>query len=91
MRSLGVRKLYVLDDQDPFEVPLATIVAGDAERAGIAVPAHESISTVAGRGLHRRGRKDRRKPAQTRCSWRAAKAPARPVLWRELQPTPIRA
>lgn len=48
MESLGVHRLYVLDDQDPFEVPLADIVAGDAERAGITVLAHDSLSTVAG-------------------------------------------
>jgi branched-chain amino acid transport system substrate-binding protein len=47
MQALGVRKLYVLDDQDPFEVPLAEILAGDAERAGIAVAAHDSITTTA--------------------------------------------
>jgi branched-chain amino acid transport system substrate-binding protein len=46
MRSLGVRKLYVIDDQDPFEVPLAQIVAGDAERSGIEVAAHDSIDTA---------------------------------------------
>ncbi len=48
MRSLGVRRLYVLDDQDPFDVPLADIVADYAERAGIAVVSHDSLSTVAG-------------------------------------------
>ncbi len=48
MRSLGVHRLYVLDDQDPFEVPLANIVADYAERAGITVLAHDSLSTVAG-------------------------------------------
>ena len=48
MRSLGVHKLYVLDDQDPFEVPLASIAAGDAEHAGITVAAHDSIETPAG-------------------------------------------
>ena len=48
MRSLGVHRLYVLDDQDPFEVPLAEIVAGDAEQAGITVIAHDSLSTVPG-------------------------------------------
>jgi branched-chain amino acid transport system substrate-binding protein len=48
MRSLGVRKLYVIDDQDPFEVPLAQIVAGDAERSGIEVAAHDSIDTAGG-------------------------------------------
>jgi branched-chain amino acid transport system substrate-binding protein len=48
MRSLGVRRLYVLDDQDPFEVPLADIVANYAERAGITVIAHDSLSTITG-------------------------------------------
>ncbi len=48
MKSLGVRRLYVLDDQDPFDVPLAQIVVSDAEHAGIAVLAHDSLSTVAG-------------------------------------------
>jgi branched-chain amino acid transport system substrate-binding protein len=33
----------VLDDQGPFEVPLAALVAGDAEQAGIKVAAHESL------------------------------------------------
>jgi branched-chain amino acid transport system substrate-binding protein len=48
MRALSVRKLYVIDDQDPFQVPLAQIVAADAERAGIAVVAHDSILTTPG-------------------------------------------
>jgi branched-chain amino acid transport system substrate-binding protein len=48
MGSLGVHKLYVLDDEDPFEVPLANLVAGDAATAGIKVTAHDSISTVTG-------------------------------------------
>jgi branched-chain amino acid transport system substrate-binding protein len=48
MKSLGVRRLYVLDDQDAFEIPLADIVASDAEQAGITVLAHDSISTVTG-------------------------------------------
>jgi branched-chain amino acid transport system substrate-binding protein len=48
MKSKGVRRLYVLDDQDPFDVPLADIVAEYAEQAGITVVAHDSLSTVAG-------------------------------------------
>jgi branched-chain amino acid transport system substrate-binding protein len=48
MKTLGVRRLYVLDNQDPFEVPLAQIVAGDAKRAGIAVAAHDSVATTPG-------------------------------------------
>jgi branched-chain amino acid transport system substrate-binding protein len=47
MRTLGVRKLYVLDDQDPFALPLAEIVSAQAQRAGIALAAHDSILTTA--------------------------------------------
>jgi branched-chain amino acid transport system substrate-binding protein len=47
MKSLGVHELYVLDDQDAFQAPLADIVASDAEGAGITVLAHDSISTEA--------------------------------------------
>jgi branched-chain amino acid transport system substrate-binding protein len=47
MRDLGVRKLYVLDNQDPFELPLAQMVAADAAHAGIAVVAHDSLDTIA--------------------------------------------
>jgi branched-chain amino acid transport system substrate-binding protein len=43
MESLGVKRLYVLDDEGPFEVPLSEIVASDAQRAGIAVAAHDSL------------------------------------------------
>jgi branched-chain amino acid transport system substrate-binding protein len=48
MRSLGVHTLYVLDDQEPFDIPLAGIVADYAERAGITVIAHDSLSTRPG-------------------------------------------
>jgi branched-chain amino acid transport system substrate-binding protein len=51
MKALGVRKLYVLDDQDPFQVPLAQIVAADAEREGILVAAHDGVSTSSGGGF----------------------------------------
>jgi len=47
MRSLAVRKLYVLDDQDPFEVPLAEILAGDAGRAGISLLGRDSLALSA--------------------------------------------
>jgi branched-chain amino acid transport system substrate-binding protein len=48
MKTIGVHKVYVLDDQDPFEIPLAQIVATEAERAGIAVAAHDSLATTTG-------------------------------------------
>jgi branched-chain amino acid transport system substrate-binding protein len=47
-RALGVRKLFVLDDQNPFQAPLAQLVAAEAERAGIAIAAHDSIVTTPG-------------------------------------------
>ncbi len=46
MRALKVHRLYVLNDQDPFEIPLAQIVAGDAERAGIAVAGDDALDTT---------------------------------------------
>ena len=48
MRSLGVRSVYVLDDQDPFEIPLSQLVARDAERVGIVIAGHDSLATNAG-------------------------------------------
>jgi branched-chain amino acid transport system substrate-binding protein len=48
MRSLGVRRLYVLDDQDPFQLPLAQLVSSDAARAGIVVAGHDSLSVSSG-------------------------------------------
>jgi branched-chain amino acid transport system substrate-binding protein len=47
MRALGVHKLYVLDDQDPFALPLAEIVSAEAQHAGISLAAHDSILTTA--------------------------------------------
>jgi branched-chain amino acid transport system substrate-binding protein len=46
--SLQVRRLYVLDDENAFEIPLADLVAADATSAGIKVVAHDSIGTSAG-------------------------------------------
>jgi branched-chain amino acid transport system substrate-binding protein len=51
MKALGVRSVYVLDDQDPFQVPLAQIVAADAKREGILVAAHDGVSTSSGGGF----------------------------------------
>jgi branched-chain amino acid transport system substrate-binding protein len=48
LKDLGVSKVYVLDDQDAFEVPLAAILAGDAERAGISVLGHDSLTVAPG-------------------------------------------
>ena len=48
MRALGIHRIYVLDDQNQFDVPLAALVATEAEHAGITVAAHDSISVTAG-------------------------------------------
>ncbi len=47
MRDLRVGRVYVLDDQNPFDMPLAAIVAEDAKRAGIAVRGEDSVDTTA--------------------------------------------
>jgi branched-chain amino acid transport system substrate-binding protein len=48
MKVLDVKKIYVLNDQDPFEIPLAQLVAGDAKRAGVKVTGNDSLSTLPG-------------------------------------------
>jgi branched-chain amino acid transport system substrate-binding protein len=48
MKDLGVSQVYLLDDQNPFEVPLARILAVDAERAGIRVAGHDSLTVAPG-------------------------------------------
>jgi branched-chain amino acid transport system substrate-binding protein len=48
MKRLGIAKLYVLDDQEPFDMPLAQIVAQEAEGAGIKVAGHDSLNVTAG-------------------------------------------
>jgi branched-chain amino acid transport system substrate-binding protein len=48
LRRMGVRRLYVLADEDPFDAPLAQLVAGDAQRAGIEVRGQDAIPVVPG-------------------------------------------
>ncbi len=48
LRRLGVHRVYVLADQDPFDAPLAQIVAGDAERVGIEVKGEDTITILPG-------------------------------------------
>jgi branched-chain amino acid transport system substrate-binding protein len=47
MRRLGIHRLYVLDDQDPFALPLAQLVATDATQAGIHVVGQDQLSLSA--------------------------------------------
>jgi branched-chain amino acid transport system substrate-binding protein len=46
MGQMGVHKVYLLNDQDPFDIPLAQLVAGDAERAGIAVAGNDTLDMI---------------------------------------------
>jgi branched-chain amino acid transport system substrate-binding protein len=48
LRSLGVHRVYMLDDGDPFAIPLVELLASDAEHAGITVAGHDSLSIVGG-------------------------------------------
>jgi branched-chain amino acid transport system substrate-binding protein len=48
MSKLGVHRLYVLDNQEAFEVPLANLVAREAQASGVLVSAHDSIATKPG-------------------------------------------
>jgi branched-chain amino acid transport system substrate-binding protein len=48
MKLLGVRSVYVLDDQDPFHVPLSDIVAIGAQHAGIALAGRDSLTLAPG-------------------------------------------
>lgn len=43
--ELGVRRLYVINDGEPFDVSLAEIVAADAKRAGIEVVGETTVET----------------------------------------------
>ncbi|MFI5003998.1 MAG: branched-chain amino acid ABC transporter substrate-binding protein [Solirubrobacterales bacterium] len=48
MRALHVKRAYVIYDQDPFDAPLAAILAEDAKRAGIDILGEDQIDTTAG-------------------------------------------
>jgi branched-chain amino acid transport system substrate-binding protein len=48
LRRLGVRRLYVVVDQDPFDTPLSEIVESDAEHAGIKVVGDDTIAIAPG-------------------------------------------
>jgi branched-chain amino acid transport system substrate-binding protein len=43
MQMLTVGSVFVIDDQDPFQAPLASLVADRAERAGVKVAGRDSI------------------------------------------------
>ncbi len=47
MKQLGVTRVYVIEDQDPFDLPLAAILAEAAKQAGIEVVGEDTIDTTA--------------------------------------------
>jgi branched-chain amino acid transport system substrate-binding protein len=47
MRGLGVRRLFVVSDENPFEGTLGQIVVADARAAGIRVVASDTVDTKA--------------------------------------------
>jgi branched-chain amino acid transport system substrate-binding protein len=47
LRKLHVHHVYVVEDQDPFGMPLAQITASDAEAAGIKVSGMDSLDLAA--------------------------------------------
>lgn len=47
MRALHVRRVYAIDDLDPFQAPLAQIVVEEARRAGIQAHGPDGIDTGA--------------------------------------------
>jgi branched-chain amino acid transport system substrate-binding protein len=80
---LGVHKLYVVDDQDPFDTPLAQIVAGDAEHAGIKVVDEDTISIAPGASFTGEVKKIAESGAQAVFVSATATSEAA-QLWREL-------
>ena len=84
MRSLALRSVYVLDDQDPFQMPLANLVAGDAAKEGVKVAGHDSIALEAEANYSRRGRKDPRQRTRRRCSSPPGAGAGTVALWQEL-------
>jgi branched-chain amino acid transport system substrate-binding protein len=83
MRTLGVRSVYVVDDQNPFEIPLAEIVGSDAERAGIRVMGHDSVAIAAGTVFGEEIERIARSGAQA-VFFAGGPGPGAIAFWREL-------
>jgi branched-chain amino acid transport system substrate-binding protein len=47
MRSLRVGRVYVMQDEDPFDLPLAAILSEDAKHAGVQVVGESTLDTTA--------------------------------------------
>jgi branched-chain amino acid transport system substrate-binding protein len=83
LKDLGVHKVYVLDDQDPFYMPLAQMVTGDAQRAGVTVAAHDSLAVTAGANFSGEAEKIAESGAQA-VLYAGGNDPGTAELWRAL-------
>ncbi len=83
LQRLGVHRLYVLADQDPFDLPLAQIVTGDAERAGIQVKGEDTVTILPGSNFTGEVKKIAESHAQAVFVSATATSEAA-QLWREL-------
>jgi branched-chain amino acid transport system substrate-binding protein len=83
MGALHIKRLYVIDDQDPFQIPLAQILAGDAAGGGIQVLGHDSIATTAGSEFSGEVRKVVRSGAQA-VFFSGGTSPGVVALWQQL-------
>lgn len=83
MHDLGVSRLYVLDDQNPFEIPLSEIVASDARRAGITVAGDDSIAVTGTTAFSGELEKISRSRAQA-VFFAGGSDPGAIALWRQL-------
>jgi len=83
MAEVGVRSVYVLNDQDPFEVPLTQILAGDAERAGIHVSGQDGLDVTGGTVFTGEVEKVAKSGAQA-VFFAGGSGPGTVALWRQL-------
>jgi branched-chain amino acid transport system substrate-binding protein len=83
MRALGVRSVYVVDDQNPFQAPLAELVSGDAQQAGIALAGHDSVPVASGTAFPGEVEKIARSGAQA-VFYAGGSDPGAIALWSEL-------
>jgi branched-chain amino acid transport system substrate-binding protein len=84
MKQLGVGSVYVLDnEEEPFNVPLASLVAGDAARSGITVAGQDSISTRPGASFAGEAEKISKSGAQA-VFLSGSPGEGTAALWREL-------
>jgi branched-chain amino acid transport system substrate-binding protein len=83
MQALKVERVYVLNDEDPFQAPLAQLVAGDAEKAGLKVLGNDGVNTTDGTEFAAEVQKVSQSGAQA-VFFSGGTPPSVVTLWREL-------